>query len=97
MHIQLMAQSQGYKRFLSSINNNHYGTSTPQTRKDKTYPRSSTPNTHSIPVLPSTIIHYRKIQKNRYYSTHPRVYINRIILIPHEKSCYCKKNILGIF
>ncbi|UJR13292.1 hypothetical protein I4U23_000310 [Adineta vaga] len=43
-----MAQSQGYKRFLLSMNANHYYTSTPQGHKTKHFPRhlSSKPIIH---------------------------------------------------
>lgn len=43
-----MSQSQGYKRFRSSINTMNYGTSTPQTTKSKIFPRASTPNPHPL-------------------------------------------------
>ncbi|CAF1341990.1 unnamed protein product [Adineta steineri] len=85
LSISVMAQSQGYKRFLLSMNINHYGTNTPQTSKNRLLPRSSTPITH--------------FPKKQHHI--PHIYINRITVIQQQKSCHCKKrkleNILGIF
>lgn len=84
-----MAQSQGYKRFLSSINSNDHGTSTPQPFKNKIYPCSSTPNIRSIPVLSvKTKVHKKRCS---------RISINHIILISEGESCYCKKSKIYIF
>ena len=97
-----MSQSQGYKRFRSSINTIHQGTSTPQSSNSRIFPRSSTPNRRSIehiqqktiPVLPSprpTVAVPHKIHKKRrqHRSRHQyQIHIDHIILVQQEKrSC----------
>lgn len=78
-----MSQSQGYKRFRSSINTIHHGTSTPQSSNDKIFPRASTPNRRSIdrfdqqtiPVIPSprpnpkATVHHKIHKKRRQHQT----------------------------
>ncbi len=53
-----MAQSQGYKRFILSLNTNHHGTSTPRTSRSKILPQLE------IPVL-SSKMYYPYIYINR--------------------------------
>jgi hypothetical protein len=102
-----MAQSQGYKRFLSSVNSIHHGTSTPQTSNNRIFPRASTPNSRSIDqIIPapsspqSNRIIRKKIHKKRrrqHRSNHyqHQVYIGHIVLIQQDKksssNCHCKK------
>jgi hypothetical protein len=95
-----MAQSQGYKRFRSSIKSIHHGTSTPQTINNKIFPRASTPNPRYIdPIEQQTVpvpsspcpkmINPHKIHRKRRHSRsshHYRIHIDRIILIQQEKS-----------
>ena len=98
-----MAQSQGYKRFRSSVNTINHGTSTPQTSSNKIFPRASTPNhrlldTFEQPTIPvpfsprpkATTVHH-KIHKKRQprRSNHPyQIHIDHIILIQQQKkSC----------
>ena len=97
-----MAQSQGYKRFRSSINTIHQGTSTPQTSHSKIFPRSSTPNRRSIehieqatiPVVPSphpVIKTHHKVSKKqrRQHRSNPhyQIHIDHIVLIQQQKPC----------
>ncbi|UJR34078.1 hypothetical protein I4U23_021488 [Adineta vaga] len=98
-----MAQSQGYKRFRSSINTIYNGTSTPQTPNNKIFPRASTPNPHrkdeileqTIPIVRishSKITgHQKRHKKPRQHrrSHNPyRIHIDHIILIQQQqKSC----------
>jgi hypothetical protein len=94
-----MAQSQGYKRFRSSINTINYGTSTPQTTSTKIFPRASTPNRRSInpieqPTIPvpfsprskGTVHHkiHKKRRQNRSNQQY-QIHIDHIILIQQQK------------
>ncbi|CAF0932498.1 unnamed protein product [Adineta steineri] len=96
-----MAQSQGYKRFRSSINTVYNGTSTPQTPTNKIFPRSSTPNPHfkepiieqTIPVpisspRPNMTVHNKIHKKQRQHRrSHHRyqIHIDHIILIQQQR------------
>lgn len=94
-----MAQSQGYKRFRSSINTFNYGTSTPQAPSNKIFPRSSTPNSRSIDqfeqqTIPvscsprSKVTVHHKIHKKRrqHRSKHQyHIHVDHIILIKQQK------------
>jgi hypothetical protein len=94
-----MAQSQGYKRFSSSINTIHQGTSTPQTSNNKIFPRASTPNRRSIeqieqptiPVVPSprstAAVHHKIHKKRRQHRSNPhyQIHIDHIILIQQRQ------------
>lgn len=97
-----MAQSQGYKRFRSSINTMHQGTSTPQTSHNRIFPRASTPNRRSvehfeqqtIPVLPSPrptlTVPHQIHKKRRQHRSKPQyqIHIDHIILVQQQKrSC----------
>lgn len=102
-----MSQSQGYKRFRSSIKTIHQGTSTPQTSSKRIFPRASTPNRRSIeqptmPVIPSpraTVIVPQKVHKKRrqHRSKHQfQIHIDHLILVQQQKRscsrCRCKKS-----
>ena len=97
-----MSQSQGYKRFRSSIKTIHQGTSTPQTSSKRIFPRASTPNRRSIerfqqPTMPviqsprATVVVPQKIHKKRrqHRSKHQfQIHIDHIILVQQQKrSC----------
>jgi hypothetical protein len=101
-----MSQSQGYKRFRSSIDTVNHGTSTPQTTKKSVFPRASTPNFRTIdqieqtvpvpsPACPKPLSHPKIHRKNRQHRSrrHYQIYIDQIILIQQEKnSCsHCHK------
>lgn len=92
-----MSQSQGYKRFRSSIDTINHGTSTPQAPKTKVFPRASTPNRRSIeqPTMPVPVSSpprvkptvHRKISR-KHRSQRYQIYVDQIILIQRErKSC----------
>ena len=101
----LMAQSQGYKRFRSSVNTIHQGTSTPQASNNKIFPRASTPNRRSIehleqptiPVVPSprpTVTVHHKIHKKRRHprsNQHYQIHIDHIILIQQQRRKSCSR------
>ena len=96
-----MAQSQGYKRFRSSINTVYHGTSTPQTsNNNKIFPRASTPNSHrkdehveqTIPVVRtphSKVTVHDKIQKKPRQSRHShrryQIYVDHIVFIQQQQ------------
>ncbi|CAF0773824.1 unnamed protein product [Rotaria sordida] len=95
-----MAQSQGYKRFRSSINTVYHGTSTPQTSNNKIFPRASTPNPRSIdPIEQQTIpvvssprskmtVHHKIHKKRRQHrpNNHQyQIHIDHIVLIQQQK------------
>jgi len=98
-----MAQSQGYKRFRSSVNTIYHGASTPQTPSNKIFPRASTPNPRSIgPIEEQTIpvpssphpkvpVHHKIHKKQRQHRRshhHYQIHIDHIILIQQQgKSC----------
>ena len=98
-----MAQSQGYKRFRSSINTIYNGTSTPQTTSNKIFPRASTPNRHSIqPIEQATIpvpsstprakasVHHKIHKKRRQNRPNHQyqIHIDHIVLIQQQrKTC----------
>lgn len=97
-----MAQSQGYKRFRSSINTIYHGTSTPQASTSKIFPRASTPNPRSIDPMEqqtipvsssphSKVILHHKIHKKRRQSRsnhHYQIHIDHIVLVqPQKKLC----------
>jgi hypothetical protein len=79
-----MAQSQGYQRFLLSINTNHHTTSTPRTSKTKILPRSSTPK---------TIIHKKPSHPHIYINRITLIQQQKSCHCKKRKS----QNILGIF
>ena len=93
-----MSQSQGYKRFRSSIKTIHQGTSTPQTSANKIFPRASTPNRRSIKqmdqptvsVVPSprfTTKTHQKVSKKRQHRSKPHyhIHIDHIVLIQQQQ------------
>ncbi|CAF0947010.1 unnamed protein product [Adineta ricciae] len=96
-----MAQSQGYKRFRSSINTIYHGTSTPQTsNSNRIFPRASTPNSHrkdkhveqTIPVVRtphSKVTVHDKVQKKpRHSHRRYQIYVDHIVFIQQQqKSC----------
>ena len=97
-----MSQSNGYKRFRSSIKMINQATSTPQTTKrteTTIFPRASTPNPNplnfydqpTVPVAPivSPRPHPKIVRKRRQHrSKHHQfqIYVDQIIFIGREKT-----------
>ncbi|CAM4918533.1 unnamed protein product [Rotaria socialis] len=95
----LMAQSQGYQRFRSSVDTLYNGTSTPQATNIKIFPRASTPNPRSmdqieqqtIPVSISPrskiVVHHKIHRKRRQHRSthHYQIHIDHIILVQQQK------------
>ena len=98
---RFMAQSQGYKRFRSSINTINHGTSTPQAPEKKIFPRASTPNRRSIDFIdqqtlpvpsprPKPTVHRKIHRKRRQHRLDQQyqIYVDQIIFIQQQrKSC----------
>jgi hypothetical protein len=100
----LMAQSQGYKRFRSSIDTIHHGTSTPQTSSNKIFPRASTPNRRSIERIeqqtipvpsprPKVTVHHKIHKKRRQPRSnhHYQIHIDHIILVQQQQKKSCSR------
>lgn len=94
-----MSQSNGYKRFRSSIDTFNHGTSTPQAPKTKIFPRASTPNRFSLepfdqstlpvpaPTRPKPVVQQKISRKRRQHRSKQQlqIYVDHIILIQQEK------------